>query len=939
MRSRFLSRIFATLLFMLVSQSPSFSFEWPHESSDLSPDSNITFGELPNGMGYLIRPSSEPPNRVSLRLVVQAGSLMETAEQQGLAHFVEHMAFNGTRNFEPGEMVEYFQRLGMAFGADTNASTGYDRTVYKLELPNGNEKLRTESLQLLRDYSDGILFGLGEIEKERGIILAEKISRDTVGFRTYKAEIGFLLPDALFAERLPIGEEEIIKTAPREEFLAFYNEWYRPERTFLVVTGDVDPATWEKSIIETFGTYGENNEKPLPVYSIGTASFDGVEASIHTEPEAEAVRFALTTGIPLNDPPDTRDRRIREGQLKILNSILSRRLERLARNEDSPIVSSYSYTYPFYDFAELSGISTTIEAGDWKPGVQIVEQELRRALEYGFSEAEVREAEANLLKEAQQKLDGEETRQTSSWADEYAGLVNSGRVPVSPRNEFDLSAQAAELATPESLLDLLRSIWEGNGSRLFLTGPIGENVSSDDLLKAFEASRQITVEPPAQLGDLEFPYRAEGSVAPVALQQLEDPAVTQAVYPNGVRVNWMQTDFEEEMIHVSIRVGSGGLTLPDDQPGLTRLAEGAFIEGGLGRISFDDLRTVLAGKAVQTEFSVAEDAFTLSGKTRPQDLDLQLDLMRAYLEDPGFRPEGLTFFRRTIEPMYRSLRSTKDGVLQSKGWPFLFGNFGIYRFPTEDELRQRNYDELQAWLTPSFENGYIEVSVVGDFSEDELRQSLDRVFGTMPDGRPADPIHDSTTSHPTFPQGRQELFKVDSQIPQGYGIVGFPSVGRTPIQKSRTLSLLASVLDDRMRLSIREDSGQVYTFGAFNRPSESYPYGFFAAIASLAPEQAEPLTAEILRLATDFPNNPVTDDERIRALAPLIKQNEDLRRTNTYWLRMVSGSQTKPEQLEWTRTFLEGYQAITVEDLQTAAETFLQPEKAATIQIRSEISN
>ncbi|MGE9290948.1 MAG: M16 family metallopeptidase, partial [Puniceicoccales bacterium] len=145
------------------------SYPWPQEQSDLKPDAEIRFGSLPNGMGYLIRTTSEPPERVSLRLVIQAGSLMETEEQRGLAHFLEHMAFNGTRNFASGEMIEYFQRLGMAFGADTNASTGFDRTLYKLELPNGDPDLRTESLRLLRDYADGILFAPKEIEKERGI--------------------------------------------------------------------------------------------------------------------------------------------------------------------------------------------------------------------------------------------------------------------------------------------------------------------------------------------------------------------------------------------------------------------------------------------------------------------------------------------------------------------------------------------------------------------------------------------------------------------------------------------------------------------------------------------------------------------------------------------------------------------------------------------------
>ncbi len=936
MYPNFLKPFLSLLSFMLLSQSPAFAFDWPHQSSDLKPDPEIVFGELPNGMGYLIRPSSEPPNRISLRLVVQAGSLMETPEQLGLAHFLEHMAFNGTRNFEAGEMVQYFQRLGMAFGADTNASTGYDRTAYQLELPDGTEQLRRESLQLLRDYADGILFGPEEIEKERGIILSEKVSRDTVGFRTYKAEIGFLFPDALFADRLPIGEEEIIKTAPREDFVAFYEKWYRPGLTFLVVTGDVDPAVWEQSIRETFGSYGDGDESPLPEISLGTAEFEGVEAFVHVEPEAEAARFSLTTGRPLDDPPDTRARRMREAHLQILNAILSRRLERLARSEDSPIVSSYSYTYPFYDFAELSGISATVEPAEWEEGVRIVERELRRALAYGFAPAEVAEAEANLLKEAQQKVEGEETRQTSSWADEYASLINAGRVPLSPTRELEIAEEAVKRTTTESLQALLREIWADSGRRLFLTGPLPEEASADALLSVFETSAETPVRAPDALKDLEFPYRAEGSVEPATIETIEDPGLTQTVYPNGIRANWKQTDFEEDTIHIMIRVGSGGVTLPVDQPGITRLANEAFLTGGLGKISFDDLQTVTAGKVINTGFSVAEDAFLLQGKTRPQDLDLQLDILRAFLEDPGFRPEGLSFFRRNIDPTYRSIRSTKRGVLESQGWPFLYDDFGIHRFPTEEQLKKRNYAELEAWLRPAFESGYLEVSVVGDIEEEALRASLDRVFGTLPGPRPDAPRHEPGDTRPDFPAEETGAFSIDSDIPQGFGLVAFPSNGRDPIEESRTLSLLASVLDERLRVTIREETGQAYSFGVFHRPSEAYPFGVFVAIADLAPEQIEPVTREIFSIATRFDERPITEDERIRALAPNLKQLQDMRRTNPYWLRVISGSQIKPEQLEWARTILEGYESIGVDDLQSAAEEFLLPEKAATVHIRSE---
>ncbi len=221
---------------------------WPQAKSDIQPDPAAVYGVLPNGFRYIIVPHKEPAGRLSLRLRVNAGSLMEADDQQGLAHFLEHMAFNGSKHFAPGEMVGVFQLLGMGFGADTNANTSYQRTLFMLDLPNTSDKVVDESLQLFRDDADGLLLLQSEIDRERGVILSEKRDRDTVDYREFKSSWDFFFPNSLISQRQPIGLESVIRAAQQDRFDALYRKWYTPDRMTLIAVGDVKPDDFVKLI-------------------------------------------------------------------------------------------------------------------------------------------------------------------------------------------------------------------------------------------------------------------------------------------------------------------------------------------------------------------------------------------------------------------------------------------------------------------------------------------------------------------------------------------------------------------------------------------------------------------------------------------------------------------------------------------------------------------
>ncbi|WP_237023399.1 M16 family metallopeptidase [Lacunisphaera limnophila] len=241
---------FALILLPLATLSAA---DFAHQASDLPADPGIKWGRLDNGLRYALLRNAEPQGRISARLAIKAGSLHENENQRGVAHFLEHMAFNGSRRFPAANVIEFFQKLGMDFGGDTNASTGFDRTIYQLELPDTKPETLRESLTWFADVADGLLLDPQEIDKERGIILSEKRARDSVALRTFMAELEFLVPETRLPQRLPIGTEEVLRTAGRERFVEYYDSWYRPDRMILVLVGDIEPLQVEPVVREILG--------------------------------------------------------------------------------------------------------------------------------------------------------------------------------------------------------------------------------------------------------------------------------------------------------------------------------------------------------------------------------------------------------------------------------------------------------------------------------------------------------------------------------------------------------------------------------------------------------------------------------------------------------------------------------------------------------------
>jgi zinc protease len=915
------------LLPALVWAAPRF----PHADSDLPPDPQVRFGQLPNGLRYAVMANAEPRERVALRLLVDVGSLHETDTQQGVAHFLEHLAFNGSTHYPPGTLIEFFQRMGMNFGGDTNAFTSFDRTVYMIDLPNPRPETVTEGLQVIHDYADGLLLLAPEIDRERGVILSEKRTRDSVEYRSFVAEFRFALAGTRLIDRLPIGTEEVISSAPPEEFRDFYDTWYRPDRLTLVAVGDFDAAALEQQIRSRFADLAPRAPAradpavgPLPPRQ-------GVQVLYHHEPEAGATAVSIQTVTPYQPEPDTAANRLQYLPRQLAIGMLNRRLSELAKQEGAPFSHGSVVATEYYDVVRNAGIELTCQPGQWEAALAVADQELRRALEHGFQPAELREAVAAYRNSLQQAVRTAPTRRSADLAMQLIASIADEEVFTTPETDQALFEPALDAVTVEHCA---RALHHAFGAPHRLVSVIGNAKLATDapegrIASVFAASSAVAVAPPAAITETEFAYTDFGSAGSVQERRhVVDLDVTQVVFSNGVRLNLKRTDFEADRIALQVRVGTGQLTEPKDQVGLATFASSTFTAGGLGQHSSDELRRILAGRNVGVGFRVGGDAFILGGATTPTDLLLQLQLTAAHLVDPGYRPEAARQAMKAIEQYYRQATHVPQGPLQLEVPRLLASGDPRFGMPPQAALEQRTLDEVRDWLAPQLGRGALEIALVGDLDVEQTIDAVARTFGALParDAKPA--LED--LRRVSFPAPFTKSYTVPTEIPKGVVSLYWPTTDARNVHLARRLSLLAEVLSDRLRVKVREEIGGAYSPGAGSSPSDTYRnYGYINAYIEVEPDQAEEIAQVTRELAADLATSGVTDDELQRAKQPVLTALRESARTNAYWLGAVLAmAQEFPERLDWARSRYSDIESVTKAEIDALARQYLASAQA-----------
>ncbi|MCQ2365291.1 MAG: insulinase family protein [Akkermansia sp.] len=898
-------------------------------AAPLAQDPELLSGQLENGLHYLIRHTSEPAGRGSLRLFVNTGSLNEDETNSGISHFLEHMVFNGSRHFKRGELIPTMQKLGLGFGGDANAYTSFLQTVYMLDLPSLDEHTVDFALTIMRDFADGALLEDDAIDHERGIVVSELKARDSAAYRAGMQMIAQMVPGTRLPVYTPIGKEEVIRHAPYSVVRDYYRDNYVPQRMTVIATGDFNPADMEQLIRQHFASITDSGNPPRP--AIGTPDNFGADERIIPNPEQANTQLSVTVVSPYREKPDTTEQRLADMPLQLARTMLNRRSTRMAREAHSPFIPAAAGSGDLFETAELFTLSAVAEPAKWQAALTAAEQELRRAAQYGFSAQEMEEAAAMLMSGCRQAEATWSTTDAKSMADALVNSLAEKTVPTAPAEDTRVAkiGLAQVMADPDLCRQALAKAYEADRAKLSLAGAVPEGATPAALREAFSAAHAAEVSAAEEAELKPYAYPTIGEAGHITAQTtLEDIGVTMLTLSNGVKVNLKPVDFAEGEIAVSASVDGGTLRL-NHTPGLATMCSAVIGNGGLEAHSRTELQRLMAGHHVGMNFEPDSTRFNFNGVCSPEDLELQCNLLAAAILHPGYRNEGEVLLRRSLPASYNKMRTTPQGAQSYQGNRVIFGNDARFVIPTQEQAEAVTTEQVKEAMTPWLREGAMEVTLVGEFKPEEVLPILEKTFGALP-ARSAEftPLSDAEKSVRFAPWGQRAFLRYDTTLDKTLVTqVRFAGDGSDK-HRNRRLQVLASIAREKLFDGLRAELGESYSPTCSLGLHSDFPNAAILTTTSAGVKgNRVKVNSAMDAILTDIGRGRLTQDDADCALRPIITGAEKARRTIAWWMGNLSELQSNPERLGLIRDQFDDLRSITLDELNNLAREVFGSEK------------
>lgn len=910
--------------------TPAGGTPWIYEGSDVPRDEEWIFGELPNGLRYAVRKNGVPPDQVSVRVRIDAGSLHEEDSELGYAHLLEHLLFRESRYLGPAEAIPTWQRLGATFGSDTNAETSPTHTVYKLDLPNVNEAKLAESMKLLSGMVRSPVLSDANVKAEVPIVLAEKRERGGPGERAGNASREVLFSGQRLATRTPIGTEETLGAATGDSVSAFYKRWYRPENAVIVAAGDMDPLQLAAEIEKWFGDWqGEGPAVPAPDFGdpVAPAGADPEnpvgEVGVVVEPDLPR-SFTYAVMRPWRPVQDTVA--YNEGLLRdaLAQALINRRLESRARAG-----GSYLYAQVSQDdvsrSADMTFVSFAPLTDDWKTALDDIRGVIADALATPPSQEEIDRELAEFEIVFKSQVEQRRVLPGPRLADDIVNAVDIREAVAAPETVLTVFNSMRETITPELVLDHTRALFTGDVIRASYVTPATDEASAEAIRAALGEDIAADAEARVAAQAISFddlPAVGEpGEVvaqAPIGVLDIE-----QVEFANGVKAILWANDAEPGRVAVKVRFGAGYRAIDPEDAVYANLGYAALIGSGIGELGQEELDVLATGRKFGFDFQTGDGAFSFYAQTREQDLEEQLYLFAAKLAMPGWDPNPVIRAKAAGKLAYESYGANPNGVLQRDLEYLLSDRDARFRTPTPQMFDAATPEGFRETWEPLLKQGPVEVLVFGEFDKAATVDALRRTFGALAprDAAPADVLERPVA----FPEAGETVVRHHrGDANQAAAVIAWPSgAGVENLRESRRLEVLVSLFNNRLMEAMREHAGASYSPVVRSEwPSDVSSGGRIAALAQLRPEDVPVFFAEAERIAQELASAPVSEDEYARVVEPLRQYVSRASTGNLFWLYQLEGATQDPRRIPMLRFLLADYTQTPPAELQALAQKY-----------------
>lgn len=896
-------------------------------TDNLPLDPKTRTGTLPNGVKYFIRHNAKPEKRAELRLAVNAGSIMENDNQQGLAHFVEHMAFNGTKNFKKNELVDYLEGIGTKFGPDLNAYTSFDETVYMLQIPTDKEDIFKKGFLILEDWAHNLAFDSVEIEKERGVVMEEWRLGQGAFERMSRKYWPILFKDSRYAERFPIGKPEILKGCKQSLLKDFYNDWYRPDLQAVIVIGDVDVEATEKLVKEHFSKIpAKTNPRKLESWQVPDQK--DLRVSVVSDKESpynivQMMYFEKPEKIVTYN--DYREHIKQE----LFNGMISARLSELTKKPNAPIIYGGAGYYNILRNKEAYTCFALFPNGKAEKAVETIVTENERVKRFGFTATELERRKKQMLTEFETRFNERDKTESKQIVNEYVNYFLSGDGVPGIENEFIYVKDLLPGITLEELNALARKWVHPKGENGIVIVMLAEKESNKipseaEVREVFAKSEQNKDITPYEDKVITTPL-IEKMPVPQKVVKTTDRGygVTEWVLGNGAKVLIKPTDFKDDEILFNAFSWGGTNLYPDNEYRSADASNAIQEEMGFGNFDAISLEKYLQDKTASLRTGVGPLSETLDGKSSKKDLETLLQLTYAAFTLPRKDSSAFLAWIEQQRAFIQNMDSDPQQVFNDSVG-FIMSGYHVRAKPnSEASLKEVNLSRAyQIYKERYLDPGDFVFTIVGSFKPDSLKPLVEKYIGGI-----SAPMKRETRKDVNMKTPKGNMTKTIVKGNEPRSTVNLIWNGEVEYNRKNRFEAraLSNLLNITLRENLREDKGGVYGVGMYPY-LEHFPKGAYQFVCyfSCAPDNVEKLISATKEEVEAVRKNGCSDVNLGKIKETLLKEREVQLKQNNFWLSYIYNSEVFNEQLSDLDTYTAWVNSLKSEDFKRMANFYFK---------------